>query len=280
MPPASADADRVSGPQSPDDGPVPVRIAPRRGPGSVLAIAVLGAVFFVGLFGRLIPDRAPPGLDLSAEEAGGSSRPSSPQGFSLVSPGSGVLWLGTTEIGIRGTAPSGMDRIDASLAFEGTAAGQVVLPVEARGRFSGILPVVPPALRTVGTLTVVEAGGDGAPLAEVPVLVEAGSVILISEPSRLRGQVAGVLIVDILVYGRLRELRGLLTGLDGNLIASTSSSLRAFNPDDAALPRTVALELAIPAEGVPPRARLHVLAIDVAGEEVAHIDANVALARR
>jgi hypothetical protein len=85
------------------------------------------------------------------------------------------------------------------------------------------------------------------------------------------------MIVDVVVYGGLRELRGLLTGVNGDLIATGSTMLSGPGSLRGGSPRTVAIELAIPVRPLPGRARLHLLGIDPAGMEVEHIDANVAL---
>ena len=92
----------------------------------------------------------------------------------------------------------------------------------------------------------------------------------------LRGQAGETLVVDVLVYGQLSEIRGLLTSVDGQLIA-TGSQLVAPPRGGSAWPRTMGLTIEIPLERLPARARLHVLAIDRDGTEVEHIDANVAL---
>ena len=112
---------------------------------------------------------------------------------------------------------------------------------------------------------------------EVRFPVEAGSLLLARDPSRLRGQRGEVLIVDVLVYGRVPRVKALLTGRDGVLIASAERRLTRASREGAA-PRTVALEIAIPRSGVPDRGRLHLLGLDRDGMELEHIDSTVAIA--
>lgn len=253
--------------------PVPHAIERPRGHASTILVALLVAVVAAGAFGRLVPGPRP------VIEAGTS--PSAPGQTSepavrLVSPITGVLWLRSTGILVRGIAPPGIRRIEASVRIGGRPNGEAVLDVDRARQFDGLVPITPPADRTTAVLEVRESGRS-AILAAVSFPVEAGALLLPRDASGLHGLAGGVLIVDVVVYARLRELRGLLTGVNGDLIATGSTMLSGpgFTPDGS--PRTVAIELAIPLRPLPDRARLHLLGIDFAGMEVEHIDANVAL---
>jgi hypothetical protein len=193
----------------------------------------------------------------------------------LVAPGAGVLVLRSTEVLVRGVAAPGIRRIEATVSTGGRPIGQAEIGVSAGRQIDGLVPIIPPAHRTAAILEVREAGEPDV-LAQVSFAVEAGALLLPRDSSALRGRAGGVLIVDVLVYGRLSELRALLTGVDGHLIA-TGSTMLSGPGSVRGEPRTVAIELEIPTEALPSRARLHLLGIDPAGVEVEHIDANVVL---
>jgi hypothetical protein len=261
----------VSSDPSPNGDPVPVAIAAPRGRESALLIALLGLVVAAGAFGRLVPSPAP------ATEPGSSPAPASPEpGVRLVSPIADVLYLRSTEVLVRGVAQPGIRRIEATVTVGGEPIGQAILRVDAGRRVDGVVRITPPALRTTARLEIREVGATER-LAEVSFPIEAGALLLPKDASDLHGRAGGVLIVDVLVYGRLSEVRGLLTGVDGHLFATGSAKLSGPGSPYGGLPRTVALELEIPHVPLPGRARLHLLGFDQAGVEVEHIDANVSL---
>jgi hypothetical protein len=258
---------------APNGDPVPVAIASPHGRGPAILIVLLVAVVAAGAFGRLVPSAGP------ATEPGTSPRASvsAPEpAVRLVSPIADVLHLRSTEVLVRGVAEPGIRGIDVSVDVAGQPIGGANLNVGVGRRFSGLVRITPPAHRTIAVLEIREVGGTEL-LAEVSFPVDAGALLLPKDPSGLRGRAGGVLIVDVLVYGRLRELRGLLTGVDGDLIATGSTVLSGVHFARGGSPRTVAIELEIPIGALPSRARLHLLGIDPAGIEVEHIDANVLL---
>jgi hypothetical protein len=261
----------VSSDPSPNGDPVPVAIASPRGRESAILIALLGLVVAAGAFGRLVPSPAP-AIHPGASPAAASPEPR----VRLVSPIAGVVHLRSTEVLVRGLAPPGIRGLDATIYVGGEAIGGANLAVDLGRRFDGLVRITPPAYRTAATLEIREVGRPER-LADVSFPIDAGALLLPRDPSGLRGRAGGVLIVDVLVYGRLRELRGLLTGVDGDLIATGSTMLSTRGYVRGGLPRTVAVELEIPLEAVPSRARLHLIGIDPAGIEVEHIDANVTL---
>jgi hypothetical protein len=271
--PGEPDAARVSPNRTDGADPVPVAIGQPRGHASAILIALLVVIFAAGSFGRLVPGPRPqiqPGTSPNPPVA--SSGPA----MRLVSPIAGVLWLRSTEIFVRGIAPSGVRRIDVSVRIGGQPNGQAFLDVGAGRQFDGLVPITPPARRTAAVLEL-RAAGRSDILAAVAFPVEAGALLLPSDPSGLHGRAGGVLIVDVIVYGGVRELRGLLTGVNGDLIATGVTILPGPGSVRAGSPRTVAIELKIPVRPLPGRARLHLLGIDPDGIEVEHIDANVAL---
>ena len=225
-----------------------------------------------GAFGRLVPSRGPAG---DPGTSPGASSPSPEPAVQLVSPIAGVVQLRSTEVLVRGVADPGIRRLDVTVKVGGQPIGQGILDVNAGRRFDGLIPITPPAHRTSAILEIREVGRTER-LTEVSFYVDAGALLLPIDPSALHGRAGRVLIVDVLVYGRLRELRGLLTGVDGHLIATGSTMLSGPGSVRGG-PRTVAIKLEIPNEPLPSRARLHLLGIDAAGIEVEHIDANVIL---
>lgn len=251
------------------DDPVLTSIGPRRGLGSGAIVAGLVVVVALGFLGRLVPQREP------LEPAAVVITPSPESGVRLASPFANVLYLRTTEVAVRGTAPRGIEQLDVAVVIRGQSIGEARIDVDARGRFSGLVSIIPPAARRVAVLEVRDAGPLGALLAEVSFPVQAGALVLPSEPFRLRGKAGSTMVVDVLVYGPLREIRGLLTSVDGRLIATGSTLVGP--PRGESWPRTIALAIEIPSDRVPDRARLHILAFDQAETEVEHIDANVAL---
>jgi hypothetical protein len=262
----------VSSDPSPNGDPVPVAIAAPRGRESAILIALLGLVVAAGAFGRLVPSPAP------APQPGTSPAASSPEpGVRLVSPIADVLHLRSTEVLVRGVAVPGIRGIDVTISVGGQPIGGANLPVGVGRRFDGLVRITPPAHRTIAILEIRAVGGTER-LAKVSFPVEAGALLLPKDPSDLHGRAGGVLIVDVLVYARLGEVRGLLTGVDGHLFATGSATLSGPGFVRGGQPRTVAIELDIPNVPLPARARLHLLGIDAAGVEVEHIDANVSLA--
>ena len=252
--------------------PVPVAIGPPRGPQAAILVGLLVVVAAAGAFGRLVPSPGP------ARDPGtlpGASSPSPEPAVQLVSPIAGVVQLRSTEVLVRGVAQSGIRRLDVTVSVGGQPIGQAILDVDVARRFSGTVQIIPPAHRTPAILAIREVGHTER-LAEVAFHVDAGALLLPKDPSALHGRAGRVLIVDVLVYGRLRELRGLLTGVDGHLIA-TGSTMLSGPGSVRGEPRTVAIKLEIPNEPLPGRARLHLLGIDAAGIEVEHVDANVIL---
>lgn len=261
----------MSSDPSPNGDPVPVAIAAPRGRGSAILVALLGLVVTAGAFGRLVPSPGP------ATDPGTSPAAPSPEPrVRLVSPIAGVLHLRSTEVLVRGVAVPGIRGIDITVSVGGQPIGGANLPVGVGRRFDGLVRITPPAHRTVAILEIREVGGTER-LAEVTFPIDAGALLLPKDPSDLHGRAGGVLVVDVLVYGRLREVRGLLTGVDGHLFATGSALLAGSGSVRGAAPRTVAIELEIPHVPLPARARLHLLGIDPDGIEVEHIDANVSL---
>lgn len=258
---------------SPNGDPVPVAIASPRGRESAILVVLLGLVVAAGAFGRLVPSPAP-AIDPGTSPGAGGPTPE-PR-LRLVSPIADVVHFRTTEVLVRGVAPPGIRGIDVTVYVGGQPIGGANLSVGAGRRFDGLVGITPPAHRTSAVLEIREVGRTER-LAEVSFSVDAGALLLPRDPSGLHGRAGGVLVVDVLVYGRLRELRGLLTGVDGHLIATGSTTLSTRGYVRSGPPRTVAIELVIPSEALPSRARLHLLGIDQAGIEVEHIDANVTL---
>jgi hypothetical protein len=274
---ADRDAELVTTPRNPQEELVPVSLGVRRGLDPAIFVALVIVVVLVGVFGRLVPKPAAVG------EPGRSPAPSGPAGshgpvpaVRLVSPGAGVVLLRSTEVLVRGVADSGIRRIDVMVSAGGQPIGQAELDVTIARQINGLVELRPPSHRTAATLEI-RAAGESDVLAQVTFLVEAGALLLPRDPSGLHGRAGGVLIVDVFVYGRLREVRGLLTGGDGHLIATGSTMLSGPGSVRGGPPRTIALELAIPTERLPSRARLHILGFDLSGTEVEHIDANVIL---
>ena len=262
--------------RDPRDRPVPVSVGQRRGHSAAVVLAVLALVFVAGAFGRLVE---PPAGRVPVGVLEGSPGPSVEPGFALVSPNSDVLYLRTTEIVVRGVAPSRIHQLEATIFVRGRPIGDSVIDVGDDGRFDGIVSFAPSAARTAAHFELRELGGVGDPLAELTFPVEAGALVLPRDPSRLRGEAGGTLVIDVLVYGQVRQIRGLLTGEDGTLIAVGSRRLGA-GLAVAEEPRTLTLPLVIPDQRLPDRARLHLLAFDRDGMEVEHIDSNVVLVNR
>ncbi len=265
--------------RQPGDELVPVSVVAHRGLDPAVLVALVIIVVLVGIFGRLVP--TPSAVTEPAPSPGGSGGAalvSPAPAVRLVSPVADVAWFGSTELLVRGVAEPGIRRLDVMVSVGGQPIGQAQVDVDvALGRqFSELVSITPPANRTTARLEVREAGRSEV-LVAVAFPVEAGALLLPRDPSRLHGRAGGVLIVDVLVYGRLRELRGLITGADGNLIATGTTVLSGQRSLRGGSPRTVSIELKIPTEGVPSRAQLHLLGIDSAGAEVEHIDSTVSL---
>ena len=257
---------------SPDQNgpPVAIRLGAPRGVGPWAIVVGLVAVVSLGLLGRLVPAPA-------AELPAAPTVMASPEpGAQLGSPFADALYLQTTEIAVRGTAPGGIQQVDIRVVVGGLPIGEARIDVDATGRFDGLVSIIPPIARSVGVLEVRDPGSSGRLLTEVSFAVEAGALILPREPSTLRGEAGSIMVVDVLVYGPLREIRGLLTSVDGTLIA-TGSTLVGLPRGAGAGPRTIGMSIEIPRTRLPDRVRLHILAFDQAGAEVEHIDANVAL---
>jgi hypothetical protein len=157
----------------------------------------------------------------------------------------------------------------------------VTLTIDSAGSFDGVVPFVPPSAVTSAVLVVSATDEPDVELEAVTFPVAAGSLLLVRDVGRLRGRPGDVLVLDVLVYGAVSRVRGLLTASDGVLIASAERRLIFGSREDVALdpPRTVALEFTIPATGVPPRGTLHLLGLDADGVEVEHIDASVLFGR-
>ena len=258
-------------PTDKNDHPVTIPIGPGLGVGSWAIAVGLIAVVALGALGRVIP---PPAT--SEPAAAPTVVPTLAPDVQLVSPFGNVLYLRTTEVDVRGTAPLGIGQVDVAVMIGGESIGEARLDVDATGRFSGLLSIIPPKTRSVALLEVRDPASQDRLLREVSFAVQAGALILPRDPSMLRGQAGATLVVDVLVYGPVGEIRGLLTSVDGRLIATGSTSVESPR-GGAGWPRTIGLTIEIPLERLPARARLHVLAIDREGTEAEHIDANVAL---
>lgn len=257
-------------PEDTSDRPVTTPLERPRGPGLGPIVAGLVVVVALGVLGRLVPsyESRGPAVEVVA--------PSPEPTIGLVSPFSQVLYRRTTEVQARGTAPVGTTEVTVAVLIGGEPIGEARIDVDAARRFDGLVPIVPPRTRSVAVLSVRDSASQDALLAEVSFEVEAGALILVRDPSMLRGTANSTLVVDVLVYGSFYELRGLLTTVDGRLIAA-GSALVGPRPAGASWPRTMALEIEIPLEQLPARARLHVLGLDGSGTELEHIDFNVAL---
>jgi hypothetical protein len=248
-------------------------IGPRRGLGSGAILTGLLILVALGAVGRLVPPSAH--LEPSAVEVAPSLEP----GVRLVSPPKDVLYLRTTEVAVRGTAPGDIERLDVAVIVAGESIGEARIDVGPSGRFDGHVSIVPPFARSVGVLEVRDPDSLGRLLVQVSFSVQAGALVLPLDPATLRGTAGSTLVVDVLVYGPLREIRGLLTSVDGRLVA-TGSTMVGLARGGGGWPRTIGLSIEIPSDQLPDRARLHVLGFDQAETEVEHIDAIVALSNR
>ena len=261
----------MSMPDDPIDYAVTTPIKLPRGPGFGAIAAFLFVVVSLGVLGRLVP--SPEARGPAAEVVAATPEPA----VRLVSPFSQVLYRRTTEVDVRGTAPVGTKEVTVAIFISGEPIGERRFHVDAAARFSGLMPIVPPPTRSSAVLKVGDSASPELVLAEVSFEIEAGSLILVRDPSMLRGTAGSTMLVDVLVYGSFHELRGLLTSVDGRLFAS-GSMLVGQPPAGASWPRTTALTIEIPFERLPAAgARLHVLGLDRAGTELEHIDFNVAL---
>lgn len=252
------------------------------GPRVGVVAGVLIVIVAFGLLGRLLPDPGGPARAEASEGPGGVTTltPTSVvPGFRLVSPLAGTVWLRATEIDVWGVAPPDLGVMDAVVRVEAAVIGQGEIDVGPGGRFSATIPIVPPGERAAATLELREAGGSRRTLTEVPFSVDAGALVLVRDPSTLHGQAGQVLVVDILVYGRLREVRGLLTSQGGALIVRASKRLSDTGPVTVGPPRSVVLELLLPSDAPTGRSRLHVIGVDRTDSELEHIDVNVRVSR-
>jgi hypothetical protein len=245
----------------------------RRTTTAVMPFALLALVVAVGLLGRLVPSTAPGIVRTDAPEGSAAAATKQPV-IRLVSPVASVVWLRATEIGVRGLAAEGIAQLDVSVLSGGRLMGQTVLDVAVDGRFDGVVSITPPAARSTAVLEVRDAA-SGEQLTDVSFSIEAGSIILIRDASRLNGVAGTTVVVDVIVYQPLREVRGLVTSPGGTLVAEAATPVAGFDGRSARLPSTVALRIALPATGVPSHVRLHVLGIDTGGTEIAHVDANI-----
>jgi hypothetical protein len=271
---AAADAGPVSVPPDDDqDSPIAIPLGLRPGLGTgTWAIAVgLIVVVVLGGLGRLVPSPA-------AREPAATATvvPTLTADVQLVSPFRDVLYRRTTEVAVRGSAPPGTEEVHVAVINGVESIGETRLVVDATGRFKGLVSIIPPRTKSDTFLEVRDPASPDRLLAEVSFTVQAGALVLPRGPSSLRGKAGETLVVDVLVYGPLSEIRGLLTTVDGQLIA-TGSMLVASPRGGGGWPRTIGLALDIPLERLPSWARLHVLAIDREGTEVEHIDSNLAL---
>ncbi|HUP54616.1 MAG TPA: hypothetical protein VM408_03835 [Methylomirabilota bacterium] len=250
------------------------------GPRGAIVVALLIAVAAFGGLGRILPDAGGPTQAApSRGSAVAAARTPAVAGFVLVSPIAGTVWLRATELDVWGTAPPDVRAIEAVVRLDKKVIGEGEIDVGPAGRFDAAIPIIPPGERAAATLELRELGGSRRTLAEVPFSVDAGALVLIRDPSTLHGQTGRVLVVDILVYGRLREVRGLLTSQGGALIVKTSRRLSDTAPSAAGPPRAVTLELQLPGDAPTGRARLHVIGVDDAGVELEHVDVNVRVSR-
>lgn len=245
----------------------------------MLPAVVLVVVVALGVLGRILPSSDPGGgearsSDLLDPYVG--ARPAT--GPRLLVPVADVLWLGTTEIAARGVVDVDISAVEAVVVADGTLLGKATLDVDASGNFDGVVAITPPAERTAARLEVRELGLEGPPLTGVGFMVEAGSALLIVGASSLRARVGESNIVDVLVYESLHEIRTVVTGPGGTLIADATVPVPLRGPRSAARPATLMLQIAVPADVRPTIARLHVLGLDRAGSEVAHVDANLSIA--
>jgi hypothetical protein len=263
-----------------------VRLESRRGPGLTIALGFLAVVAVAGILGRLVPAPQPAQLALPDGSATNADPSSAPR-LRVASPIAGVTWLRTTEVRVHGVADAGLGQLDVLLApaAPGPAVseyGRTSMEVDAGGAFDAVVSFVPPFERTMAVLEISPRDAPDVVLAELTFPVEAGSLLLVRDPARLRGRPGGVLVVDVLAYEGVPRVRALLTGRDGILIASVERVLSragAATKPEGDQPRTIALEIPIPATGVPDRGRLHLLGFDREGMEIEHIDATVSLGR-
>lgn len=245
----------------------------------MLPAVVLVVVVALGVLGRILPGADPGGREARPSgllDPDVGARPVT--GPRLLVPVADVLWFGTTEIGARGVVDVDMSAVEAVVVADGALLGKATLDVDASGHFEGVVAITPPAERTAARLEVREPGRQGPPMTAVGFLVEAGSAVLIVGASNLRARVGETTIVDVLVYASLHEIRTVVTGSGGTLIADATvpAPLRGLRPPDK--PATLMLQVAIPAGVRPTIARLHVLGLDRTGHEVAHVDANLPIA--
>ena len=263
------------------DDAVPNPAASGGGPRVGIVVGVLVVIFTFGLLGRLLPD--PGAARADASDGSGAVATTTPTsavpGFRLVSPIAGTVWLRATEIDVWGVAPPDLHAIDAVVRVQAAVIGEGEIDVGPGGRFSATIAIIPPGERAAATLELREVGGARRTLTEVPFSVDAGALVLVRDPSTVDGQTGHVLVVDILVYGRLSEVRGLLTSQGGTLIVRTSKRLSDTGPVAVGPPRSVVLELLLPADAPTGRARLHVIGLDRMGAELEHIDVNVRVSR-
>ena len=242
---------------------------------------VLVAVVVLGVLGRLLPGAGGDGRVAASSglpDPHGGARPAKTAGPRLLVPVADVLWHQTTEIAARGVVEVGVVAVEAVVVADDALLGKATLDVDASGHFEGVVGITPPAKRTAARLEIRELGLEGAPMAEVGVMVEAASAVLIVGESRLRARVGETIIVDVFVYESLHQIRAVITGPGGTLIAEATVPARLRDLRAGGPPATLMLQIAIPADVRPTLARLHVQALDRPGHEVAHVDANLPIA--
>lgn len=245
----------------------------------MLPAVVLVVVVALGVVGRILPGSDPGGREARSSgllDPDGGARPAT--GPRLLVPVADVLWLGTTEIAVRGVVGVDTSAVEAVVLADGALLGRSTLAVDASGQFEGVVAITPPAKRTAARLEVRKPGLEGPPMTEVGFLVEAGSAVLIVSASNLRARVGETTIVDVLVYESLHEIRTVVTGPGGTLIADATVPAPLRGPRAPEQPATLMLQVAVPADIRPTIARLHVLGLDRTGHEVAHVDANLPIA--
>jgi hypothetical protein len=256
----------------PENRPVPVPIGPRNDRALARVAAAFVVVIAIGLLGRLVP--APASRSAATAVLPSASATADARVW-LATPYSSVVFFRTTEIALRGMAQPGIDALEVVVVLDGRRQiGEATVEVEG-GRFAGVVSIIPPALRTAGTLEVRTIDAVGPALAEVRFSVEAGGLVLPVQPSGLSATAGQPFLVDVVVYDDATEIRALLTN-DGTLISQASVLLRP-QPADGPAPRIIGLRLDVPEGRLPRSGRLHLIALDDRGREIEHIDSTVLL---
>ncbi|MEO7117501.1 MAG: hypothetical protein ABIZ34_00870 [Candidatus Limnocylindrales bacterium] len=202
------------------------------------------------------------------------------QGVQLTSPRSGVLWLRTGVIRVRGLVTNGATDLRGEVTIGAESIGDASFKVSPDGTFHADVPIVPPETRHRAEFRLYQAGSPDRLMSSTTLFVERGEAVLIWSPADADVPVIGD---QLRVSGPVRDTVGsvrirLQDSAGGTIAEITRPTTMGTPSDGLAATASFSVDLALSPDHPRGTAWLFVFGLDAAtGEVIDRADTRVSL---